>query len=115
MMADKAAGRRTQHAVMTGIMSGNAADQRALDAALGVGRHCCRRKSKRQCASKEGGFELGFELGFHVRPPLWRPLRSARDVGGRIRKTRGGGSLRSTASLPLTPRKVAVNFSGSSA
>ena len=37
MMADDAAGGRAQQAMMTGIVSGDAADHRAFDAALGVG------------------------------------------------------------------------------
>jgi len=52
-MTDDAAGGGTEHAVMTGVMSGNAADQRALDAAFGIGRHRCRGKSERQRASEQ--------------------------------------------------------------
>jgi hypothetical protein len=46
VVAVEAAGGGAEHAVMAGIVAGDAADHGALDAALGVGR-CCRRKRER--------------------------------------------------------------------
>src|SRR5690242_14355731 len=57
MAAVEAAGGGTEHAVMTGIMAGDAADDGALDAALGVGGGG--RAQHEQCGSN------GDERGFH--------------------------------------------------
>ena len=56
MTADQAAGGGAQKAMMAGIMTGHAADDRALDAALGVRRDCRRGKGQRQGEAGGHGF-----------------------------------------------------------
>ena len=53
MTADQAAGGCTQYTMVAGIMTGDAADDGALDAALGVGRHRRSGKCQRQRESRE--------------------------------------------------------------
>ena len=91
MMADHTAGGRAQDAVMTGIMSGNAADQGALDTAFGVGRIVVAASPSANAQPTTKAFMNANSRGAIRAPPaMW---------GRRAGKARGGGSLRSAVSL----------------
>jgi hypothetical protein len=57
--ADQAAGGRAEEAVAAGIVTGDTADDRSLDAAFGVSRDGRRRKRQRQCQSSDQRFHVG--------------------------------------------------------
>ena len=52
--ANEASGGGAEHAMMSGVMAGDAADRGALQAALGVGRTC--RKRKRRESEQRGNY-----------------------------------------------------------
>jgi hypothetical protein len=57
--ADQAAGSGAEETVAAGIVTGNTADDRSLDAAFGISRDCHRRKGQRQCQSSDQCFHVG--------------------------------------------------------
>jgi len=63
VMAVEAAGRSTQHAMVTGKMTGSAADRRALQATLGLG---IIGRERKRCEGKQNGCDLhgGNPFGF---------------------------------------------------
>src|ERR1035441_2395032 len=92
MAAVEAAGGRAEHAVMGGIVAGDAADHRALQAALGTGR---------VCSQREGGDGEQGGNRFHGGNPLSAGFQSI--------AVRRSGSI-----APLTARSARGAFKGAS-
>jgi hypothetical protein len=97
MTADQAAGGCTQYTMVACIMTGDAADDGALDAALGVGRYrgCC--KCQRQRESGEECFHVGRSRSLCQSTP--RNFVPPANVGRAGNKSRHGGKTRRTVEI----------------